>query len=141
MLSGSVCLRASQWLPVPELLAPGVSLSTQPVPYLTCGLQAKVPSRGGTPCTLLPFAVLDPLSPLGRLINTFVCPIVMMSRPETQLLRAPLGPLCRRSNQCAPARSGSFGTPCWCTDLRESLHEPVKNQIFHRAHMNRFNTP
>ncbi len=25
-------------------------------------------------------------------------------------------PLCHGPNQCAPARSGSFDTPCWCTD-------------------------
>ncbi|MEW9900573.1 cysteine-rich CWC family protein [Chitinivorax sp. PXF-14] len=25
-------------------------------------------------------------------------------------------PLCYGPNQCAPARSGSFDTPCWCTD-------------------------
>ncbi|MFM2052300.1 MAG: hypothetical protein RL456_337 [Pseudomonadota bacterium] len=27
-------------------------------------------------------------------------------------------PLCGGPNGCAPAASGSFGTPCWCTAVR-----------------------
>jgi len=26
-------------------------------------------------------------------------------------------PLCGERNECAAAQSGSFGTPCWCTDV------------------------
>lgn len=29
-----------------------------------------------------------------------------------------LCPLCGGPNGCAPARSGSFETPCWCTTVR-----------------------
>jgi hypothetical protein len=27
-------------------------------------------------------------------------------------------PLCGKANQCAPAASGSFDTPCWCTTVK-----------------------
>lgn len=27
-------------------------------------------------------------------------------------------PLCGAANQCAPAASGSFDTPCWCTQVK-----------------------
>jgi hypothetical protein len=27
-------------------------------------------------------------------------------------------PLCGEPNACAPAKSGSFDTPCWCTSVR-----------------------
>ena len=26
-------------------------------------------------------------------------------------------PVCGGANECAPARSGSFDTPCWCTTV------------------------
>lgn len=26
-------------------------------------------------------------------------------------------PVCGGPNECAPARSGDFGTPCWCTNV------------------------
>jgi hypothetical protein len=26
-------------------------------------------------------------------------------------------PRCGKPNQCAPAKSGSFDTPCWCTNI------------------------
>ncbi len=29
----------------------------------------------------------------------------------------PLCPLCGEPNDCAPVRSGSFDTPCWCTTV------------------------
>jgi hypothetical protein len=32
--------------------------------------------------------------------------------PETRC------PLCGADNRCAPASSGSFDTPCWCTGVR-----------------------
>ncbi|MFY0664878.1 MAG: cysteine-rich CWC family protein [Natronospirillum sp.] len=28
-----------------------------------------------------------------------------------------LCPLCGKLNTCAPAASGSFDTPCWCTEV------------------------
>jgi hypothetical protein len=31
-------------------------------------------------------------------------------------LAAPRCPLCGEANACAPARTGSFDTPCWCTN-------------------------
>jgi len=27
----------------------------------------------------------------------------------------PTCPLCGKANECAPAASGNFDTPCWCT--------------------------
>jgi len=30
---------------------------------------------------------------------------------------APVCPLCGSANECAPAKSGSFDTPCWCTSV------------------------
>ena len=30
----------------------------------------------------------------------------------------PTCPLCGEANQCAPAASGSFDTPCWCTNVK-----------------------
>jgi hypothetical protein len=27
-------------------------------------------------------------------------------------------PICGGPNECAPARSGSFATPCWCRDVK-----------------------
>ena len=27
-------------------------------------------------------------------------------------------PLCGAPNECAPALTGSFDTPCWCTEVR-----------------------
>lgn len=36
--------------------------------------------------------------------------------PETRC------PLCHGDNGCAPAASGSFETPCWCTGLRIDPH-------------------
>jgi hypothetical protein len=30
---------------------------------------------------------------------------------------APRCPLCGEPNACAPAASGSFDSPCWCTEL------------------------
>jgi len=27
-------------------------------------------------------------------------------------------PLCGGANQCAPAKSGSLETPCWCRDVK-----------------------
>jgi Cysteine-rich CWC len=29
----------------------------------------------------------------------------------------PTCPLCGKANSCAPAASGSFDTPCWCTGI------------------------
>lgn len=45
-----------------------------------------------------------------------------------------LCPLCGEPNDCAPARSGSFDTPCWCTtvtigaDVLARIPEAQRNQ-------------
>ncbi|MBA4743132.1 MAG: cysteine-rich CWC family protein [Azoarcus sp.] len=47
---------------------------------------------------------------------------------------APECPLCGRPNECGPACSGSFDTPCWCLDARipaelvDSLPEAVRGR-------------
>ncbi|MFO1304418.1 MAG: cysteine-rich CWC family protein [Burkholderiales bacterium] len=38
-----------------------------------------------------------------------------MIEPPLPELRCPL---CGEPNACAPARSGSFDTPCWCASVR-----------------------
>ncbi len=32
-------------------------------------------------------------------------------------MRNSICPLCHGPNECARARSGSFDTPCWCSDV------------------------
>ena len=38
-----------------------------------------------------------------------------MTQPPLPNLRCPL---CGAPNQCAPAASGTFDTPCWCKDVK-----------------------
>lgn len=42
----------------------------------------------------------------------------MSSPSESASLRALRCPLCGGPNGCEPARTGSFDSPCWCTEVR-----------------------
>lgn len=57
-----------------------------------------------------------------------------MTPTPDQALPSHTCPLCGGPNACAPARSGSLDTPCWCRDVTFSAElltqvpDPLKNK-------------